>query len=130
MKGRFITLAHLDPCASGWYELEFVRKTQTLRGALWGLVVLVSCAPMKAASKLVEARTELQIAQESNARRHSTYEYTAAKLYLEKAEEEASEADYDAATHLASKASTLAKEAAERARTAQRSEALRPKEQH
>jgi hypothetical protein len=79
------------------------------------------CTAIIARSRVASAEEGVLLAERAGAENQSPYEYTAARLYLEKAREEESQARYGAAASLAAEAARLAEtarhEAAQAART-------------
>ena len=76
------------------------------------------CTAIIARSRLASAEEGVVLAERAGAEKRSPYEYTSARLYLEKAREEESEARYGAAASLAAEASRFAEVARREAATA------------
>ena len=83
--------------------------------ALLAFAAAAACGPIKSTPALIEADVEVQAARSAGAAKSAIYELTSAEEYLRKAREEASYAQYQAATDFAEKARDLAKKARERA---------------
>jgi hypothetical protein len=79
------------------------RASRAGRGALLCSTLALACAacsPWSAAVGARDAQLALQEAERARAGEHAVYEYALAKLYLEKAREEAAEAHYAVALQL------------------------------
>ena len=77
---------------------------------LW-VWVLCACGPIQSRTTLVNAAAELSAARASQAEAHAPFELVAAEVYLEKAREEQSYADFEAAVHFARKSLACAQAA-------------------
>ena len=75
----------------------------------------MGCGPITAASKISDAREQLQKAEELEAPKYAPFEYQGAFLYLEKAREEEGYSYYQDAVALARKAFALALESQRKA---------------
>lgn len=73
------------------------------------------CGPTMYLVEVSDAETELEHAEEGNAKAYAAYEYYVAASYISKAKEEASEGHYEDALHLATQAQVMAKKAKQRA---------------
>lgn len=79
--------------------------------ALPAVAVLSGCGPIQSTAALIDADVALEAARAAGAPQTSTYEFTAAEAYLQKAREVSGRAQYEAATRFAGKARDLAGEA-------------------
>ena len=86
--------------------------------ALFALAAAAGCGPIQSTPALIEADIEVEAARSAGAVAAAPYEFTSAEAYLRKAREEASYAQYQAATDFALRARDLAKEAREKASNA------------
>jgi hypothetical protein len=94
-----------------------VRSTTKLLSAvaLLALSLLVACGNVGYGRQAARAYEKLERATRSGAAEWAPYEVTLAKAYLQKAAEEASEAEYEHAFDLARDAETLADQALQKA---------------
>jgi hypothetical protein len=81
-------------------------------------IVQTGCTAIIARSRVAAAEEGVVLAQRAGAEKHSPYEFTAARLHLEKAREEESKARYGAAASLADESARLAESARQEAATA------------
>ncbi len=88
-----------------------------LSQALCALALLATagCGPIQSTSALIDADVQLEAARAAGAETQATYEYTAARVYLEKARETQGRSQYEASTRFAQKAATLARTAQQKA---------------
>jgi hypothetical protein len=84
------------------------------------LLLLTGCGNTLYAVQANAASSKLEEARELGAERYAPYEYWFAREHIEKAESEASEADYGDAAHLAAVAEDYADKAIKLARDAHR----------
>ncbi len=75
------------------------------------LGALAACGPVQSTAYLLDADVALEAAHTADAEMYAPYEYTAARLYLQKAREEVGYSDYEVALDFAKKASKFANEA-------------------
>ncbi len=78
------------------------------------LGALSACGPVQSTAFLLDADVALEAARTADAEKYAPYEFTAARLYLQKAREEVGYSDYDVAVDFAKKASKFANEAKKR----------------
>ena len=78
---------------------------------LLALAALVACGPIQSTAALIDADVELEAARAAGAPQTSSYEFTQAEAYLQKAREVSGRAQYEAASTFATKASEYAREA-------------------
>jgi hypothetical protein len=87
----------------------------------------VACGPTQSTACLIDAETMLEAARTAQADRLAPYEYTSARLYLEKSKEEMGYSDFEQAVDYARKAVDFATRARDNALKASRkSEPLPP----
>ena len=79
--------------------------------ALPALAVLAGCGPIQSTAALIDADVAIEAARSAGAPQTSTYEFTAAEAYLQKAREVSGRAQYEAATKFAGRARDLGNEA-------------------
>jgi hypothetical protein len=79
------------------------------------LLAMSGCGPALSSYLITTAGADLEGARAAGADKYAIYEYTAATLYLHKAREEASFADFGPAIDYASRADELAKKGIEKA---------------
>jgi outer membrane biogenesis lipoprotein LolB len=79
--------------------------------ALLAFLALAGCGPIQSTAALIDADVELEAARAAGAAQTSTYEFTGAEAYLQKAREVSGRAQYEDATRFATKAVSLAKDA-------------------
>lgn len=79
--------------------------------ALLAVSALAGCGPIQSTASLIDAEVALEAARAAGAQQSSTYEYTLAEAYLNKAREVSGYAQYEAATRFAAKARDLGNEA-------------------
>ena len=79
--------------------------------ALPALAVLAGCGPIQSTAALIDADVAIEAARSAGAPQTSTYEFTAAEAYLQKAREVSRRAQYEAATKFAGRARDLGNEA-------------------
>ncbi len=82
------------------------------------LVGLAACGPVASTSVIIDASAELAAASTAQAKKHAPFEYTAAEVYLHKAREEQSYADFELAIDYGNKSwacARVARTMAERA---------------
>lgn len=95
--------------------------------ALLALVGVTSaCGPIRSTAYLLDADVALEAARTAEAERYAPYEFTAARLYLEKAREEVGYSDFEVALDFAQKASRFANEAREKALATAENESASP----
>lgn len=85
-----------------------------------GCLLMAGCGSTLYAVQANAASSKLEEARELGAERYAPYEYWFAREHIEKAESEASEADYGDAAHLAAVAEDYADKAIKLARDAHR----------
>ena len=61
------------------------------------LFLLNNCGPVQSAAHIVDAEVELKAAKAADANKYAVYEFVTSEEYLDKAREEQSHADYEAA---------------------------------
>lgn len=76
----------------------------------------VACGPTLYTFNVIPASSNVAQAREANAAEHAPYEYFYAQAYVEKAQEEASEGNYQDAIRFAEKANEFGNKAREMAR--------------
>ncbi|HET8542431.1 MAG TPA: hypothetical protein VFL83_21335 [Anaeromyxobacter sp.] len=79
--------------------------------ALPALAVLAGCGPIQSTAALIDADVAIESARAAGAPQTSSYEFTAAEAYLQKAREVSGRSQYEAAARFAGKARDLATEA-------------------
>lgn len=83
-------------------------------------VLLSGCGPIQSTSLIVDAQAELAAARTVEAATHAPFEFTAAEVYLDKAKEEQSYAEFEVAVRFAQKALSCARVARMQGETATR----------
>ncbi len=86
--------------------------------ALLALATLAACGPIQSTAALIDADVEIEAARAAGAAQNATYEFTGAEVYLHKARELSGRAQYEAATRLALRSQSLAKDARKKAAAA------------
>ena len=81
-------------------------------------VLAAACGPVQSVTVIWEASSALEGARASDAQRLAPYEYTSAELFLDKALEEQSYADFEPAIVYGTKATQMARKAKELAQQA------------
>ena len=79
--------------------------------ALPALSVLAACGPIQSTAALIDADVEVEAARAAGAPQASSYEFTQAEAYLQKAREVSGRAQYEAASKFATKAGEYARTA-------------------
>lgn len=82
------------------------------------LVLAAACGPVQSATVIWQADAELAGARAADGQKNAPYEMTAAEIYLEKAREEESYADFDPAIQYGTKARDMARSAKNKAAAA------------
>lgn len=101
-------------------RLKTFEKFRSLALGLGALVTASGCGNALYAMSANSASSKVEEARELGAEQYATYEYFLATEHLEKAQTEASEADYSDAANLAEKAEEHADKAIRLAREAHR----------
>lgn len=86
--------------------------------ALPAVALLAGCGPIQSTAALIDADVAIEAARSAGAAQNSTYEFTAAEAYLQKAREVSGRAQYEAATKFAARARDLGNEARKNATAA------------
>jgi hypothetical protein len=86
--------------------------------ALLALSALAGCGPIQSTASLIDADVAIEAARAAGAQQSSTYEFTLAEAYLNKAREVTGYAQYEAATRFAARARDLGNEARKNATAA------------
>lgn len=79
--------------------------------ALLALSAVAGCGPIQSTASLIDADVAIEAARAAGAQQTSTYEFTLAEAYLNKAREVTGYAQYEAATRYAARARDLGNEA-------------------
>ncbi len=77
------------------------------------LLFVLNCGPVQSAALIVDAEVEIKAAKAADAHKYAVYEFVTAEEYLDKAREEQSHADYEAAIGYGVKAKKMARKALE-----------------
>lgn len=86
------------------------------------LCLAAACGPVQSTAYLLDAEVQLEAARTAGAEKYAPYEWTAAKLYLHKAQEEVGYSDFEVAVDFAKKASKFANDAKARSMAVPRKE--------
>lgn len=93
-----------------------VKRSILLVSFFAAISTLVACGPTLYTFNIVPASSTVEQAAQANAAEHAPYEYYTARSYLDKAREEAAEANYQDAWHFAERANEYGTKARDIAR--------------
>jgi outer membrane biogenesis lipoprotein LolB len=85
---------------------------------LLAATALAGCGPIQSTAALIDADVAVEAARAAGAPQSSTYEFTGAEAYLQKAREVSGRAQYETATRFAERSRALAVEARKNATAA------------
>lgn len=93
-----------------------IRRSALLVGIVVAAAVLAACGPTLYTFNSIPASQAVEQARQANAAEHAPYEYFFARSYLDKAREEAAEANYQDAIRFAERANEFGTKARDMAR--------------
>lgn len=96
------------------------KRWMVVTGLCAAVSTLAACGPTLYMWNSIPAASTLEEARQANAAEYAPYEFFLAQSYLEKAREEAAEANYQDAIRFAERAEELGVEARDRARSRMR----------
>lgn len=93
-----------------------VRRLMLVTGLVAAVAMLAACGPSLYTFNVIPASSAVEQARQANAAEHAPYEFFYAQSYLDKAREEAAEANYQDAIRFAERANELGTKARDMAR--------------